>query len=674
MVTEYATEGSTTSPRASATAGTMNDRDVWLTSEVLAERASISPQAARKALRESLKGRAWRGYDLIVRQRVGRGGRGGVCYDVHPDSLPREFRHEPAPEQFVRPRTSSQQQAVDQRWQAIQRALACGRRSTERAIAISEAASRSGYSERTLYRWVDRYETNGVRGLARKRSPSWELPRVAISRTFDRAFRDAGYDERLLVEIAAATQKSLKGLWASRAEQAGANEIRRLAEFLLLEACEARGIALDRSAVRLSRHAVERFSHYRVVNQRRNDRKAFDDAKPRIQRDWTALAPMERVIADVKHLDVIVTRPDGTPAWPKIVGFMDGGTGRIFVYPVLLERGAGVRQEHVIEAFLAMVSDPGWGFPQGLYLDNGSEFAALTKIDSALQMINEPGARTTIFARPYNASAKPIESLFARLDRYVFSMMPGYAGPNRMAKKTQTVGKPPRPYPGSWDQFCAELQGLISAHQNRPVGGQWRGRSPNTWLDEKVARGWRPARVGPASLDAAFSDQDSRRVDRGVLRIGGERFTHSALAALPSRTVVDLALPWRRDVAPLFRVPGGGWEYLQKEVAYPARWIEGARESGRRQRAHSRHVADLAREAPQIDPVATKIRLSGRASERSPIKPGPRLDLGFQVDELGSAIWAAQQVMPSSPTKAELRRAREMALTLRLEKEQQREP
>jgi hypothetical protein len=89
----------------------------------------------------------------------------------------------------------------------------------------------------------------------------------------------------------------------------------------------------------------------------------------------------------VKHLDVIVRRDDGSTAWPKIVAFMDAGTGRVFVYPVLLERGEGVRQEHVVEAFLSMVADPAWGFPQGLYLDNGSEFGALAKIDGALQLL-----------------------------------------------------------------------------------------------------------------------------------------------------------------------------------------------------------------------------------------------------------------------------------------------
>lgn len=81
------------------------------------------------------------------------------------------------------------------------------------------------------------------------------------------------------------------------AEQAGGTEVRRLAEFILAEACEQRGLELPASALRLSRGRVERFARYRVVNQRRNERKTFDDAKPRIRRGWTGLAPMERVVA-----------------------------------------------------------------------------------------------------------------------------------------------------------------------------------------------------------------------------------------------------------------------------------------------------------------------------------------------------------------------------------------
>ncbi|MDZ4372189.1 MAG: hypothetical protein U1C74_12295 [Phenylobacterium sp.] len=469
--------------------------------------------------------------------------------------------------------------------------------------------------------------------------------------------------------VGAEIAKALKGLWASRAEVAGSAEIGRMAEFLLLEICEAKAVTLPPEAFRLSRRFVERFSNHRVVNTRRNDRKAYDDAKPRIRRDWTGLDPMERIIADVKHLDVIVTRDDGAPAWPKIIAFMDGGTGRVFVHPVLLERGEGVRQEHVIAAFLEMVADPAWGFPQGLYLDNGAEFGALVKIDSSMQLLNEPSVRTLIFARPYNASAKPIESLLARLDRSVFGLLPGYAGPNRMAQKTQTVGKPPKPYPGSWETFRDTLRDLIATHNHRPVGGLWANRSPDDWYREKLARGWRATTVEASALDAAFADPDNRRVDRGVLSIKGQRYTHERLSALPSRTVVDLALPWRRDVPPLAKL-AGSWVYLEREVAYPARWIEGAREAGRRQTRQNQHVAELAKAAPPLDPVAVKLRMARRLLPAPPLTLPDRLDLGGEIVERAKA--AQEAPAPPSLSPAEQRRARERALTERLELAQNR--
>ncbi len=437
---------------------------------------------------------------------------------------------------------------------------------------------------------------------------------------------------------------------------------------LLQEACSAQALTLTPDAFRLSRRRVEAFAPFRVVNQRRNDRKGFDDAKPRIRRDWTTLAPMERVVADVKHLDVIVRRPDGTLAWPKIVAFLDAGTNRIFVHPVLLGPGEGVRQEHVIEAFLTMVCDADWGFPKGLYLDNGAEFAALTKIQGALGAINEPGARTIIFARPYNASAKPIESMFARLDRYVFSLLPGYAGPNRMAKKTQQVGKAPEAFPGPWDEFCAVVLGLIADHNQRPVGGLWRDRSPGDWLEAKRAEGWRPATVDPVALDAAFCDHDARRIDRGILKIRGQRFHHPAISALPGRTAVDVALPWRRDAHPLARVPGKNWVRLLPDVPYPANWIEGAHESDRRQKAQRRHSGQLEREAPKLDPIAIKLRAAARrVSEPPPIAGGPALDLGAQAELLAEAM----RVVPASQSDlsaSERKRLREMAVTERLER------
>lgn len=569
-----------------------------------------------------------------------------------------------APDPF---RSTAHSDVTSQRLQAISAALAARPRSPARVDAILLAAEITGRSTRTVHRWIRRYEEHGLRGLARKRPLNAGQPRVWISRPFDRVWFVAGGSEEGLHELARNLSDALKGLWASRAERAGAAEIRRLAEFLLLELGEANGMALPREAHRLSRRAVERFAAYRVVNQKRNDRKAYDDGRPRIRRDWTQLAPMERVVADVKHLDVIVRRNDGSTTWPKVVAFLDAGTGRVFAHPVRLDRGEGVRQEHVIEAFLSMVADPAWGFPKGLYLDNGAEFGALAKIDGALQLLNEPGARTIIYAQPYNASAKPIESLFARLDRQAICMLPGYTGPNRLASKTQTLGRPPEPYPGSWVEFCGVLSGLIAAQNLRPASGLWANRSPDDWFRQKHAEGWRPATVDPLGLDAAFADHDSRRIDRGVIKFRGDRYTHPDLAAQPSRRIVDLAIPWRRDSLPMVRV-NGAWVRLERERVFPARWIEGAHEAGRRRRAQDNHVRALAKTAPPIDPIAVKIRWAERMTQPTPTSTAVFTDLGSGLRGLGSALSSTTDGEVQSSSR-ELRRAREMAMTEILERE-----
>jgi hypothetical protein len=649
----------------------MHSERIWISSEALAQVAGITVQAARSALRRARDGIPWRGHKLEVSLSPGRGGRGGVAYQVAAETLPTELLNSlsdigPAP---TRRAVHGQEEKIRRRWTTVAEAVIQRHGSQAREAAIDDAAAATGHHRRTIERWISRYEAHGLRGLAHRRPTNAGRPRVHISRKSDSRLRALGLGERALKELATELDESLKGLWASRAAHAGSREIGRLAVFLLRERCEAQGLIVSEQDLSSSRRRVERFAHFRVVNQRKNDRKAFDDGKPRVRRDWTELAPLERVVADVKHLDVIVARPDGALAWPKIVAFMDLGTSRVFLFPVLAERGEGVRQEHVIEAFIAMVSDAAWGFPRGFYLDNGAEFAALLRIEGALNALNDGGVRSFIFARPYNASAKPIESLFARLDRYVFSLLPGYAGPDRLAKKTQTVGQPPAPYPGSWEDFKREVLGLTGAFNNQPVGGQWADKSPAQWLEAKVDAGWRPTHVDPLELDAAFCDHDSRRIDRGVIRYRGERYSHPALAALPHRRIVDLAVPWRRGAPPLAKIPEQGWVALEREMAVPGRWQQGARLSARRQKAYEDTVARMAGEAPTIDPVATKIRWGEARAKQIAVPPHPaKVDLGT------GPVPGEPQPSPTTPQaqKKADKLERDMARTERLERKYRR--
>ena len=69
------------------------------------------------------------------------------------------------------------------------------------------------------------------------------------------------------------------------------------------------------AAFRLPKDRVEQVSHFRIVDIHANDRKRFDDMKPRIRRDNSRFLPMEQVVMDVKPLDNIVLRADGKGEW-----------------------------------------------------------------------------------------------------------------------------------------------------------------------------------------------------------------------------------------------------------------------------------------------------------------------------------------------------------------------
>ena len=108
----------------------------------------------------------------------------------------------------------------------------------------------------TLQRWIARHEAQGVGGLANARPWNAGQRRVAVSRAFDKAALLADLDPWLLREIGEDLERALKGLWASRAEAAGWREIRRLAQTLLREACDARALSLPLEAFHLSRRRV----------------------------------------------------------------------------------------------------------------------------------------------------------------------------------------------------------------------------------------------------------------------------------------------------------------------------------------------------------------------------------------------------------------------------------
>lgn len=614
-----------------------------------------------------------------------RGGRGGARYEVLLSSLSEDLQaafighlegtdacaivaHASVPKFAAAP---NQAETERRRYRVLRLIEGTGKGTSERANAIRDASRHHEVPVRTIQRWVEQCERHGwdLDALGRKKPADAGQRRVWVSRDFDKRFRAAGYDQEALESLRDWVTREIAGWWQSPVGRAGWKRVRREALTSLGRECRARRFDLPKSAFTISRRRVEELRFHRAVDVMKNDAKRHDDTKPRIRRDNSRFQPMEQIVMDVKPLDCVLSRPDGSMAYPKLIGFMDTGTHRLFCRIILLPKGEGVRQEHVTDAFLDMVQDPDWGFPQQLYYDNGSEYKHFDLIREALKMIADEGARVIIKARPYSGASKPIESKFSVIDRQITSLMDGWTGSNRMDKKVQRVGKAAEPYLGSVEAYQEEFFLRLADFHAWEIGsGPFKGRSPMQIYHDHVERGWRPVAVNRLALDCAFATQvGQRRIDRGVITIGPQRYRHPELAAFTGRRV-KVVKPYRREAWPLAELPNVGWVALEPEMLTQPGDISGAVESSRLQKRRNKAVRELKAQANKVDPL-TNVR-DRVATLPTRVAPAPLIDVMMspEAERFAGARVQADKKVAALPSEAERRRRQRDEETRLLEK------
>lgn len=660
--------------------------DVWISTPVLAGLAGISRRAALKAVINANNGEFWRGQLLRVRQHQGKGGKSGLRYEVLLSSLSEELQrafrgdletgnnlpvvvNATPPAKFIAARNQSEEES--RRYRVLFLIMDTQKGTQARADAIRDASLHHDVPVRTIHRWLKRCEEHDwdLDCLGRQRPSDSGQQRVWVSRTFDRHFRQCGYDQEQLEQVADWFTREIAGWWQSPVQRAGWKRVRLEAVYSLQRYCTEQGVELPTAAYSISRRRVEELRYHSAVDIMAHDAKRHDNAKARIRRDNSRFLPMAQVVMDVKPLDCVLMRPDGTLAYPKLIGFQDTGTHRLYGRIVLLPQGEGVRQEHVTSAFLDMVDDDDWGLPQQLYCDNGSEYKHFELIREALKMVAHEGARVIVHAKPYSGASKPIESKFSVIDRHITSLMAGYTGSNRMDKKIQRMGKQAEPYAGSIDDFEAEFLMRLRDFQTVPIdSGPFKGRSPTQIYHDHLDNGWQPVRVHRLALDCAFSKQlGQRKIDRGAITINSQRYRHSELASFAGRRV-QIVMPYRRDSWPLANLPDVGWVALEPEMMSFPDEIDGAREAGRMQRKHNQGVRRLKNKANAVDPLGNvRSRVEALPTRAA---PAPLIEV-MMSDEAerfaGARIEAARRRQEEQSAEQKLM-ARQMAETERLEK------
>jgi hypothetical protein len=666
---------------------------VWLDVPTFAALVGLQERGARKALALCHEGGTWRGCKLEVRVAPSGGGPRGLKYQVRADSLPNgdvEAVADLAPSREAdarvtsslvpntAPRSPAKGNQDEADWhlsvvQQIRRNSDAG--TSERATLIREAAETLRYpygkrrgklvGARTIRNWITAYEAKGIGGLRRKSRSDARKRRVVISRQWDALVEASGVSENDREAIAAELRRRIASLWRSGAPSWPTVQLNAL-PFLMDLTCLATGAEPDesiRKACMAPRSLIEASNHFQAVAIRRKDAGLSAAIQtPRIRRDRSHLQPMEWVAGDVHHIDIAFRRDDGTLCTVKAVAWLDLATNRTFISPYLMPKGQMIRREHVIESFVAMCSDPSWGVPTCLYVDNGGEYnwgevvADLCKIKGLTIRSNEDlsiGTEATHRhtgmrkSQPYNPQSKVIETLFATLEKVAFSQIPGHIGGDRMKKKTENQGKDPLAYSGTFDDFANSLNTAVNYYHTKTQQGHLNGQSPFDRFRGFVAGGWASTVLNTDELAIVFSREEPRQVRAGgTFSWGGQIYRHDALLGLAGVGSVLVRQPIFGDQTQLYVFDENEMPLCvaEPQAVYGFDDIRGSGEQQRQSAEFNRQIRAL---EAQTDPIDLQASMADAAKAYG---PGPRAPIGGAVS-VNSGFREMARMAREVPTK-----------------------
>lgn len=611
----------------------------------LACHAGISRQALEKAVINIVRGRtrAWRGASLVVRTVRGRGGRSGIRYEVLVASLPLDLQESFKAAQRAAPETlpaPAEGHSAEREWwyRLLRPAFVHPKHSSERGAALSHILERPltdwrgkpvRPSRRTLERKLAKLDLHGIGGLAPRRRKDKGTTKVVISAVWDAA---VPFDEAEKQYIASRLRDYIRGLYK---DGASTTVLRTLAGEKLKLLTFSAGCTVTSDLARVftvPRRFIEAEASFRNVAVFKKDRKTYEDARPRTHRTRDGLKPMQIVVGDVHHLDIVMHREDGTTVWPKAISWLDQATNRIRMDIIALAPNEGVRNADVIRSFVNMTQDLIWGMPRTLYLDNGSEYKWPDFVDDAMKLVDrklmdhldyvDNGRSSQIVrARPYNAAAKAIEGIFGVLEQTYFRTIPGWAGGDRTNKKTAKVGRPTEPFPGNLDDLRAIIGGHLVAYEASPQRGSLKNRSPRAMYLTALEAGWQRIDAKANELRSVFAISETRVVRQGATSYGDRPWTCPELETyLGNRVTIRIPKFEEPAVLPLLDENGELFGFAEPATLYGVLDKAGARKASQIAQTHRSAIRELDRSAPNID---TTVEVMAYAASLPPLPAAP---------------------------------------------------
>lgn len=351
--------------------------------------------------------------------------------------------------------------------------------------------------------------------------------------------------------------------------------------------------------------------HFRVAGRAMRDGKGlYDRNLAPVRRTAAGLQPGDLVCGDITPLDIPVLRDDGSTAYARMITWHDVATNWLWHDLVLMDKGEGVRREHVAASFARMCDEAPFGAPKRLYLDNGSEYRWDEMLVAAKRLADFTGQRfaaddaeaapedsRVIRSIPFRPRGKRIEGQFGNLTDWLGWWF-GYVGGNRMTKKVVTMGKGVRPSPlGEVQDWLSRTMADYHATP-QPGAEHMGGMSPQQRLEQAIDAGWHPWRIDRLALALAFADYHQRRVVRGTVSVHGVQYFADFLMAIEGR--VTVAVP---------RIIADGWGAVyildgnrilgvaERERVYGITEQAGAQEAARRGKSMRIMVGEIVERA-----------------------------------------------------------------------------
>lgn len=174
--------------------------------------------------------------------------------------------------------------------------------------------------------------------------------------------------------------------------------------------------------------------HYDVWVEAREGNKALHDkVLPYITRDVSKLEVGDVIIGDGHRLAFFVKNPyTGNPVRPTLVAYQDWKSGGFVGFEIMLEENT----QCIASALRNSIINLG-KVPKFVYQDNGKAFKAKYFIENGISGLFTNLGIQPIYAKPYNAKAKPIERLFRELQDSFEVMLPSYSGTSIIKKPAQ---------------------------------------------------------------------------------------------------------------------------------------------------------------------------------------------------------------------------------------------